>query len=256
MLPLQIMSRFRLIVYPFTLCLIFSSLPAVTHAQSAATTSVNSSPTNDASVSVHELQIPEKARREFDKGVRRVDAKDPAGSLRFFNKAIQEFPEYYEAYYNLGLAKIRLGQSEQASRSFQSAIDLSGGRFPLAEFAYGLLLCQQGDIEDAERVVRRGLDQDQTRAEGHVALGVVMLYCHRPDDAEHEAREALLRGTRLPNAYLVLAEAHGELKNYSAEAQDLAAYLHFEPAGPHSEYARELLGTTQQLAAETSMQHR
>jgi tetratricopeptide (TPR) repeat protein len=213
-------------------------------------------PTGSASVSVHELQIPEKARREFDKGVQRVNAKDPAGSLRFFNKAIQEFPRFYEAYYNLGLAEIRLGQPDKASRWFQSAIDLSGGRLQLAEFAYGLLLCQQGNIEDAERVVRHGLDQDKTSAEGHVALGVVMLYRHRPDDAEHEAREALLRNARVPNAYLVLAEAHGELKNYSAEVQDLPAYLHLEPTGPHSEYARNLLGTTQQIAAETSTQHR
>lgn len=212
--------------------------------------------TNSGTVSVRELKIPEKARREFDEGVKRLDAKDPAGSLRFFNKAIEKYPRYYEAYYNLALAQIRLGRADQAAQSFQAAIDLSGGRFPLAEFAYGVLLCQHGDVNNGERTIRRGLAQDQVRAEGHLALGVAMLYRNRPEDAEHEAREALLRNSQMPDAYLVLAESHGQRKNYSAEAKDLIAYLKLEPNGQHSRYARTVLQTVQRVAAEQAAQHR
>jgi Tfp pilus assembly protein PilF len=210
--------------------------------------STNSRETKGAIISVHELKIPEKARSEFDKGEQRLDAKDPAGSLRFFNKAIQKSPHFYEAYYELGLAQVRLGQTDDASRSFQSAIDLSEGRFPLAEFAYGLLLCKRKDTKDAEQVVRRGLDHDEAVAEGHLVLGVVMLQEQRPGKAEHEAREALLRDPRMANAYLVLAAAHDERKAYTEEVQDLTAYLQLQPSGPESENTRKLLETTRQLA--------
>jgi Tfp pilus assembly protein PilF len=220
-------------------------------------TSTETRDMTSATVSVHEMQVPEKARREFGKGVRRLDGKDPAGSLRFFNKAIQKYPKYYEAYYNLGLAQTRLGQADPALRSFQAAVDLSGGRFPLAEFAYGLLLCKQGNVNDGERTIRRGLEQDQVMAQGHLALGVAMLYRHRPEEAEHEAREALLRDSRMPDAYLVLAESHGQRNNYSAEAKDLMAYLKLEPNGPHNEYARTVLKTVQRIASEQqAQQHR
>lgn len=83
-----------------------------------------------------------------------------------------------------------------------------------------------------------------------------MLYRNRPEDAEHEAREALLRNSQMPDAYLVLAESHGQRKNYSAEAKDLIAYLKLEPNGQHSRYARTVLQTVQRVAAEQAAQHR
>ncbi|MGB7438324.1 MAG: tetratricopeptide repeat protein [Candidatus Acidiferrum sp.] len=207
-----------------------------------------------ATVSVHELKIPQKARESLEKGVQRLNAGDPRGSEPFFRKAIEKFPGYYEAYYELGLAQARLGQNNQASHSFQSAIDLSEGNFPLAEFAYGLFLCDQGNVKDAERLVRRGLDQDQNIPDGFVALGVVMLYRHQPAEAAHNAQEALSRNSRLATAYLVLAEADHQRNNYSAEIQHLTAYLNLEPKGPRSEFARDLRNTAERLASGSANQ--
>lgn len=218
--------------------------------------SANTPSSGDASstVSIHELKIPAKARELFQQGTERLNAGDPGGSLPFFEKAIQKYPGYYEAYYNLGLAQSRLGRIQEAAKSFQSAIDTSGGKFPWAEFAYGLILCEQGNIDDAERLVRTGLAQDQSVPEGYVALGTVMLYRHKPDEAELSAREALTRNPRFPQAYLILAEAHREQKDYSAEIQDLKTYMTLEPREAKRDFARDILNTAQRLVAETSYQ--
>jgi hypothetical protein len=82
-------------------------------------------------VSVRELRIPGKARDEFRKGLERVAKNDPSGSLGHFAKATQAFPGYFEAYYNLGLAEMTLGHTNEAMKDFQTSIDVSGGCTPL-----------------------------------------------------------------------------------------------------------------------------
>lgn len=203
-----------------------------------------------SAVSVHELQVPYKARNEYQKGLDHLNKQDAAGSVSHFAKAIEKDSNFYEAYYELGVAQVRLGQNDEAMTSFQSAIDRSGGSFALAEFAYGLLLCHKGKALDAERLVRRGLEHDQDSPDGQLALGIVSLYLHRPDQAEKSAQEVLSRNSQAANAYLILADAHGEKDNYPAEVQDLNAFLRLEPKGSRSDFARKLLVTAQRLASE------
>jgi Tfp pilus assembly protein PilF len=214
---------------------------------------VNSLPSREAlgdTVSVHQLKVPSKAQSFYEKGLEHLD-KDPTGSAQYFAKAIEKYPGYYEAYYQLGQAQARLNQNDQAMKSFQTAIDLSGGKFARAAFAYGLLLCQQGKAQDAERIVRRGLEQNDNLAFGYLALGVVLLRLQRPVEAEKSAQEVLLRDPRSPDAYLILADSHGARNQYSAEVKDLDAFLTMVPNGSRTEFARGLRSAAQRLANET-----
>src|SRR6266404_3607184 len=155
-------------------------------------------------VSVRELQRPSKARDEFERGLRRLEKRDPAGSLKHFNAAIQISGDYYEVYYHRGVAEMQLGESDEAMQSFQRAIDLSDGRYARAEFGYGLILCRQGKTEEAERIVRHGLEADPNSSDGHVVLGYVLLKSNRLDEAEKSAHEALeLNDPNSAKAYLV-----------------------------------------------------
>src|ERR1700676_538577 len=84
-------------------------LPLVSSAQSmdsGAAAAWIDSQRNAAVVSVHELQIPEKARNAFEKGIKRFAAKDMAGSVSEFQKAIKVFLAYYEAYGKMGDADL------------------------------------------------------------------------------------------------------------------------------------------------------
>ncbi len=193
---------------------------------------------NDYTVSVRELKIPGKARNEFQKGLGQLDKKDPAGSLSHFTKAFQAFPEYYEAYYHMGVAKMRLGQNDEAMQAFQMAIDLSGGRYARAELAVGYLLCQEGNPGEAERIIRRGLEEDASSAEGYVILGSALMQLNRPDEAERSIRKALLRNPNFADAYLVRSDVYGRKGDYRAQLQDLDAYLKLAPNGPASERVR------------------
>jgi len=202
----------------------------------------------EGTVSVRDLAIPPKAFEEFQRGLLQLERHDPAGSLPHFRKAIEKYPKYFEAYYHLGVAQKRLGQEDQAMNSFQSAIDLSNGKYALAAYAYGLLLCRQGKSRDAERTVRYALELQQSKAIGQVVLATVLLYEHRPEDAEKSARDALSVDPNTPDAYLVLAGVDGEKEDYASEVHELDQFLSLEPQSPRSETVRGIRDVAQNLA--------
>jgi len=92
-----------------------------------------------------------KARNAFEKGLQRLAKHDPVGSLTQFERATTGFPDYYEAYYHIGVADLRLGREEEAAQAFQTAIVLSRGRYVWAQFALGLLLCRRGNTPSRDR---------------------------------------------------------------------------------------------------------
>jgi tetratricopeptide (TPR) repeat protein len=205
-----------------------------------------------ATVTVHQLRIPSKAQDFYEKGLRLIE-KDPAASVSYFTKAIGKYSNYYEAYYEMGQAQVRLNQTNEATKSFRTAIDLSGGTFAAAELAYGMILCQQGKTREGEQVARHGLEQDSNMSYAYyLVLAVVQLHLNRPEEAEKNAVEVLLRNPRIPDAYLVLADSHGARENYAAEVKDLEAFLRLVPEGPRSNVVRDLRNAAQRLASESA----
>ena len=202
--------------------------------------SVPQTPRDSYTVSARELRIPGKARREFEKGLERLLKQDPAGSVSHFTKAAQAFPDYYEAYYHVGVAETSLGRRDEAMRAFQKAIDLSGGRYAWAEFGFGYLLYLEEKPAEAVTIIHRGLEADESSAVGYLILGLALLHLDRVDEAEKSAHEALLRNPNFAQAYLVLADVYGRRHEYHAHLQSLDTYLSLEPNGAESEQVRQV----------------
>jgi tetratricopeptide (TPR) repeat protein len=205
----------------------------------------------DYAVSVRELRIPGKARNAFEKGLERLAKNDADGSRTQFVRATTAFPNYYEAYYHIGVADLRLGREEEAAQAFQKAIDLSGGHYAWAQFALGLLLCRRGEYAEAETVIRRGLDVDGSSATGHLFLSFALFRLNRLEEAEKSAREALLRKPGFAWAYLMLADVHARRGEYGMQLRDLDAYLKLEPDGPASKRVRELREVVRRIVFRT-----
>jgi tetratricopeptide (TPR) repeat protein len=191
------------------------------------------------SVSVRELQTPGKAREEFKKGLESVGKKDWRAGVNHFTMAVHAYPDYYEAYYHLGLVETNLGHLDGAMQAFQKAVDLSGGRYAWADFGIGYVLYLEGKDREAETVLRRGLEVDNNSPDGHVILGMTMLRLDSPDEAEKCAREALLRNPNFAQAYLLLADAFGRRNRFREQLEGLETYLKLEPNGAVSERARK-----------------
>jgi tetratricopeptide (TPR) repeat protein len=162
-----------------------------------------------------------------------------------FRKAIHVFPGYFEAYYHLGVAEMTLRHTEEAIKDFQTSIDLSGGRYALAEFGYAYLLCQEGRPSEAEKIARRGLEVEDAAPEGYVILGEALKQLNRLDEAEKSAHEALLRNPNYAGAYLVLSDIAERRGDSRADIQNLDTYLRLQPNGPGSDLARKMRAEAQ-----------
>lgn len=201
-------------------------------------------------VSVHDLKVPGKARREFVKGMGSLQKKDIAASLEHFKEATHAFPDYYEAYYQIGLANLELRHGDEAEHALQRAIDLSGGGYAEAEFALGALLCDRQAYADAERVLRRGIDVDANSWKGHLFLGQALFGQNRLAEAEKSAQDVLLRKPDLPTAYILMANIHIKQHQYALGIKDLDTFLSMKPNGPTSDQAREVRAAAQKVASE------
>src|ERR1700756_1585719 len=65
-------------------------------------------PPGDA-ITAHQLAVPPNARAAFEKGVAKADSHgDSKGAVVEFQRAIKIYPQYYEAYAEMGTAYVRL----------------------------------------------------------------------------------------------------------------------------------------------------
>lgn len=192
----------------------------------------------DATVSVRQLSIPERARLAFNKGAQKLAAKDYGGSIAEFQKAIAAYDDFYEAYYKIGIANLELQESEAAEAAFRRSIALSESKYTPSLFGMGLALASQKQFADAETYVRAGLQLEPTSPSGLLALGWVLFSAQRVVEAEKAAREAVLYNPNLAMAHLLLAQIHRRQNNSAAMVDDLDAYLRLEPDSPRSRALR------------------
>ena len=177
--------------------------------------------------------------------------------MRYFHSALERFPQYYEAYYHQGIAELKLGKNEEALHSFQMAIDLSDGRYAQAQFGYALALGRQGNAEEAERIVRYGLETEPNVPDGHIVLGLVLLKLNRVDEAEKSARRGLLLDNpKSGKGYLVLADVDAARSDYDAQARDLESYLKLHPDDANAPLFKAARDAARRLAAKSAQKSR
>ena len=226
------------------------ALPLVCSAQPQPQTSAAPLPLNPSSeISARELRIPSKALKLFNIGTKLLAEKNSAASVPEFQRAIKAFPDFYEAYYKIGIAELNLQHPGEAPAAFEKSIEVSHGRYPPADFGLGVALCLQEQFADAESAIRRGLDLDPVDADGYFTLAWVLFHAARVPDAEKNARQAILLNASFAEAYLLLGQIHLRQGNTSALVSDLDAYLRLDPNGPHSTEAIAVRDQAQHLLA-------
>jgi len=198
-------------------------------------------------VSVQDLKLAGKGHAAFAKGSHLLDKGDTAGSIAYLERAVSESPEHYEAYYDLGVARFRLGQLAEAEQAFQKAIDITGGRFASPQFGLGAVFCQKKEFLLAESILQRGLELESGSAVGKYYLSWAQLGLNRLAEAERSAEQALVRNANLAEAYSLLARIHQRQRNAPAVARDLEMYLKLDT---HKEFARRLADKIQQEMAQ------
>ena len=190
-------------------------------------------------VSVRELTIPDKARKEYEKGLKCLAKNDPAGSLAHFNRAAAAFSKYFEAHYQIGVADLKLGREEEAEQAFQKSVDLSEGRYPEPQLALGLLLCQRRQYAEAEAIMRRESELVPDSWASPFVLAWALLGLNRLDEADRNVHTAIERKPDFAPAHLLRANIRVRRRDYATVLRELDTFLKLQPDGALTSQVRQ-----------------
>ena len=185
--------------------------------------------------------MPKKARDLVYSGKQKiVYGKNVQGGLEDFRAATAIAPDYYEAYYQIGMTYLQLGQREEAKNSFRKSIELSNEKYGEPLIGMGTILVDQADNPEGEKMIRHGLELSPNLWLGYYELGRVCL-------AENDLAQAKKAGQQarslMPNAgivYRLLANVHMREKDYPALLDDIDTYLKLDPDSPAAAHAKQM----------------
>jgi predicted Zn-dependent protease len=197
-------------------------------------------------ISAHELAMPAPSRDLFEGGKKKLYLeKNAQAALRDFQSAIQKAPDFYEAYYQAGIAYLSLQNSTEAESYFRKSVDLSNKQYPGADIALGTLLLQHGEAQQGEPLLRQGLAANPRSWQGQFALGELEASRGHLESALAAAEQAAALAPAQPVVYRLMAVVHLRQKDYPALLADLDAYLRLDPDSPAGLRAKELRAQTE-----------
>jgi predicted Zn-dependent protease len=199
-----------------------------------------SAPSSAESISKHQLTVPGKARRDYDKAMARMAAKDYPSAIALFQKAIETDPSYYEAYAEMGVTQYMLGEVPNARESLQKSIDLSCWKYPNAVFDLADVLNSTRDYAKAEPLARKGIVLDDSSWRGYFELARALTGLKRFPEAEQSAVKSRTLNPQNVQLYVVLTNIHLGLRDYNSALADVDAYLKLDPSSPASNQMRAM----------------
>jgi len=203
-------------------------------------------PSLNSMVHVTDLNVPLKARENFDKGTEALSSNQLQQARDYFEKAIHEYPEYAAAYNNLGIAWLREGKTEEGSTALRKAISLNPHLISAFRNLAGLTF-KEGKLPETEDLLSRSLVDDPSDAEGLALLSKVQLARGKMDEAIANAKKVHAQPhEKYAFVHFIAASA------FNAQGQDHQAireYKTFLKEAPNHSSAPEARAAIQTLQA-------
>ena len=207
----------------------------------AVSTTATAAAEGGASVSVHELSLPQAARDSYAAGKKKMYVdKDVKAALVDFQAAVKAAPGYYEAFYQMALAHLSLGHNGDAEADMRKAIAASGDKYGEAEVGLGTVLLDRGQPAEAEKALRRGVELSPNLWLGHYELGRSLFNLRQDSEALQSAERARTLSPASPIIYRLFANIHLRAQNYPAVLADIDQYLKLDPQSAAGIRAKQL----------------
>jgi predicted Zn-dependent protease len=190
-----------------------------------------------------DLEIPSRAKKEFDAGTRQRKDVKCAKAMPHLQKAVAIFPKYGEAYTEIGRCYVQMNNHTAAEEAFKKAIQFTTGVYPAVNLSS--LYLDEGRLDDAQQLITRLLPKNPTEPELYAALARIYFAQGRLHDAELAGLEAHSRGHESPDVHLILAKIYEGQGNRAALITQLRMYLEEKPEGATAAQVRKQLDTVQ-----------
>jgi tetratricopeptide (TPR) repeat protein len=192
-------------------------------------------------VSSRALSIPKPAAREFQKGLEFLNKrKDPGRSVECFQKAIRLHQGYYEAYFMMGMAHLRLKSNDEAQRALEKAIELNS-RFLDPYYPLSVLLIVERRYDEAEQLLLRGMELDPQGWRWPFEL--TRCYANRGqwDKAMSYAQMVNDRPDSPTTVHLLMADIYSNTGSPGKAIEELEEFIRLDPASSYVPRARQVI---------------
>ena len=203
-------------------------------------------PSLNSMVHVTDLNVPPKAKENFDKGIEALNRNELQQARDSFEKAIREYPEYSAAYGNLGVSWLREGRVEEGSAALRKAVSLN----PHLSSAYrslAILAFKEGKLQETEELLNQSLADDPNDPQGLALLAKVQFARGEMDQAIASAQKVHAQPhERYAFVHFIAASAF-QAKGQNQEA--IREYKIFLKEAPNHPSAPEARAAAQALQA-------
>jgi lipopolysaccharide biosynthesis regulator YciM len=197
------------------------------------------------SISAADLNIPENARKEFDKASEYIAKQNWNKAIDRLKKAIEIYPKYANAYNNLAVAYGHMGDRAAERSALEQAIGLND-RLAAAYVNLAKMDITDHRFPEAEGLLGHATTADPTDAKSLVLLANVQLLDNHFDDAIANCRKV---HSMAPSAHALvhyIAARAFEHQNRPNDAfSELQTFLKEESDGPRAEAVRKEMGQLQ-----------
>jgi hypothetical protein len=196
-------------------------------------------------VAAVDLNIPKKARKEFDKASDSIAKQDWNKAQEHLRKALAIYPQYANAYNNLGVVYARTGDRSQEREALQTAIRLND-HFAPAFVNLGKMAIVDHNFPDAETFFTKAAAIEPNNPQTLVLLANVELMNQHFDDAIANCHKVHSMQHGPQSLVHYIAARALERENRLREAVDeLRIFLVEEPPGPRADAARKELAAVE-----------
>jgi tetratricopeptide (TPR) repeat protein len=216
-------------------------------------------------VSAIPYKAPKDAGKAYEKGLQLERHGKLAAANKYFERAVEIYPDFAGAWFQLGLVLEEQDQRDAARKAYTQATAVDTRFLPpylsLASMAYQAgnwtkVLDLTGHIMDLDplnnaAVTKYILDLDALNyADAYFYNAVANYKLNKFEDAEKSGLKAehLDLFTHFPQIHLLLAEIFARKNNYAMAISQIRTYLDLAPHAERANHAREQLAKLEKLS--------
>lgn len=191
-------------------------------------------------VGENEQRIPKGARKAFNDGLKFKGNDETLKALESFNRAVELYHEYYQAFSERGDVNVFQRKLEEAAADFDRALKINDHYGPALRGA-GYCKLEKREFSGAIELFEKSISADPTNANTHLLLGIANLELDRREPAREALKKALSFNTQpVPRAHIYLANLYARERQYLQAADELHKYIEADPLAAEAAGMREI----------------
>jgi len=198
--------------------------------------------------------VPDAAKRMFDKGVQELRESKKKEGFESMRKAIEIFPTYYAALERLGTEYIMVAGATPAHYDAARillirALEVNRRGFP-STFGLGLAQYRLKMSNEAVDNLKRATTLHNQSVDAHLYLGMALNQAGKTAEAEASLKRAseIAKG-RAAEVHFQLARFYSGQKRYNEAADELELYLKAKPSTPDAVKMKQTIQQLREKAA-------